>query len=49
MLTAMVNPEEERQIRAAANRHGVSVATLIRNAPLSAAAESWITGAAGAG
>jgi len=40
MLAARVNPDEEQQIREAADRHGVSVATLIRNAALSAAAES---------
>lgn len=40
MLAARVNPDEARQIREAADRHGVSVATLIRNAALSAAAES---------
>jgi len=40
MLTARVDPDEERQIREAARRHGVSVATLLRNAALSAAAES---------
>lgn len=40
MLAARVNPDEERQIRQAAHRHGVSVATLIRSAALRAASES---------
>jgi uncharacterized protein (DUF1778 family) len=40
MLTARVNADEERQIRQAATRSGVSVATLIRDAALRAAAES---------
>jgi hypothetical protein len=36
-----VNPEEARQIRQAADRHGISVARLIRSAAvLAAAAES---------
>jgi uncharacterized protein (DUF1778 family) len=40
MLAARVNPDEERLIRQAADRDGVSVATLIRNAALRAAVES---------
>jgi hypothetical protein len=39
MLAARVNPEEARQIRQAADRHGISVASLIRSAVLAAAAE----------
>ena len=38
MLTARVNPVEERQIRDAASRRGVSVASLIRSAVLAATA-----------
>jgi uncharacterized protein (DUF1778 family) len=34
------NPEEARQIRQAADRHGISVASLIRSAVLAAAAQS---------
>jgi uncharacterized protein (DUF1778 family) len=41
MLTARVNRDEERQIRQAADRHGISVATLIREAALRAAAEAY--------
>lgn len=40
MLAARVNVEEERQIRQAAARYGVSVATLMRDAALRIAAES---------
>ena len=40
MLAARVNPDEERRIRQAADRSGISVATLIRDAALRAAAES---------
>jgi len=39
MLAARVNPEEARQIRQAADRHGICVASLIRSAVLAAAAE----------
>jgi hypothetical protein len=37
MLTARVNPEEERRIREAARAKGMSVASLIRSAVLAAA------------
>lgn len=37
MLAARVNPDEERQIRDAAHRRGISVATLLREAALNAA------------
>jgi uncharacterized protein (DUF1778 family) len=37
MLTARVNPDEERRIRQAADAKGVSVASLIRSAVLAAA------------
>ena len=40
MLAARVNPDEERQIRQAADRHGISVATLLRDAALNFAAEA---------
>jgi len=40
MLTARADADEERQIRQAADRRCVSVATLIRSAALSAAAAS---------
>ena len=36
MLTARVNPDEERQIRQAADAKGISVASLIRSAVLAA-------------
>lgn len=36
MLTARVNPDEERRIRQAAIAQGVSVASLIRSAVLAA-------------
>lgn len=36
-LTARVNPDEERAIRQAADRRGISVATLIRTAALAEA------------
>jgi uncharacterized protein (DUF1778 family) len=39
MLAARVSPDEERQIRQAADRYGVSVASLLRNAALRVAAE----------
>jgi len=38
-LTARVNPDEERQIRQAADARGVSVASLIRSAVLAAAGQ----------
>jgi len=38
MLAARVNADEERQIRQAADRRGISVATLIRDAALADAA-----------
>jgi uncharacterized protein (DUF1778 family) len=37
MLTARVNPDEERRIREAARTQGISVASLIRSAVLAAA------------
>jgi hypothetical protein len=40
MLTARVNPVGERQIRDAASRRGVSVASLIRSAVLAVIAGS---------
>jgi len=38
-LTARVNPDEERQIRDAATKRGISVAELIRRAALDSAAD----------
>jgi uncharacterized protein (DUF1778 family) len=40
MLTARVNPDEERAIRQAAAERGISVAKLIRSAVLAAAMQS---------
>lgn len=40
MLAARVNAEEERQIREAARRQKISVATLLRTAALAAAADA---------
>jgi uncharacterized protein (DUF1778 family) len=47
MLAARVNADEERQIRDAAQRQRISVATLIRTAALAAAQDAGSAQAGG--